>query len=515
MLTFQDVLKLSVHPLFFLPLFTFIFLYLWLTTTTHTNNTNTPPSPPKLPFLGNLHQFDKLLHRSFHSFSRRYGDIMLVHIGSKPIIIISSAEAAQEIMKTHDTIFANRPNLRVARKILYDGKDIAFANYGEYWRQMKSICTLHLFSNTKVRSFRRVREEEASLMVEDIRKSIASNEEVINLSDYFIRITNDVVCKAAFGRKYTGEKGCPNLKELLNDFSEALGSFCLQDFIPWLGWIDYISGVERKADKVAKALDGFIESIVEEHSGRVELKGGSDDGQDLVEVLLQIQKENSSSLPKESIKAILLDMVAGGTDTTFTLLEWVMTELLMHPHAMKQLQDEVRHATQSKQHVDEDDLKDMKYLKSVIKETLRLHPPLPLLLPRESSQDTIIKGYNIPARTQVIINAWAIHRDPANWENPDEFRPERFLNSALDYKGQDLSYIPFGAGRRGCPGVLFAIMDAEFAVANLVHEFDWKLPAGEQTGMSSVAENAGTTVRRRDPLFAIPTPYRPLYNYIV
>ncbi|KAL9228381.1 hypothetical protein vseg_003970 [Gypsophila vaccaria] len=507
--TLIDILhKLVLNPLFVLPLLSFLILYKWLNTATRTTTKTTPPSPPKLPILGNLHQLDKLLHRSFRALSQKHGDIMLLHIGSKPTLVISSSDAAQEIMKTHDVVFANRPKLRVASKILYDGKDIAFANYGEYWRQMKSICTLHLFSNTKVRSFRRVREEETGLMVEEIRKSANSEKvQVINLSDYFIRITNDVVCRATFGRKYTGEKGCPNLKELMNEFSEALGSFSMHDFVPWLSWFDYVSGVERKANKVAKALDEFIENIVQEHLDGFEVEKSGDKLCDLVEVLLQLQRENVSSLPKESIKAILLDMIAGGTDTSFTLLEWAMTELLLHPQAMKQLQDEVRQATGSKQCVDEDDLNDMKYLKAVVKETLRLHPPLPLLLFRESSQDVKIRGYDIPARTQVIINAWAIQRDPATWENADDFCPERFLNSELDFKGQNLSYIPFGAGRRGCPGVSFAIVDAEFVLANLVREFDWKLPGGEEVEKVSVAENAGTTVRRRDPLLAIPTNY--------
>ncbi|KAK9726669.1 hypothetical protein RND81_05G229500 [Saponaria officinalis] len=507
--TLVDILNklLLFNPLFVLTLLTFITLYTWLNTTTATTKT-TPPSPPTLPILGNLHQLDKLLHRSLKSLSQKHGDIMLLHIGTKPTLIISSSNAAQEIMKTHDVVFANRPKLRVASKILYDGKDIAFAKYGEYWRQMKSICTLHMFSNTKVMSFRRVREEEASVMVQEIKKSVISEKiEVINLSDHFVRITNDVVCRAAFGRKYTGERGCPDFKALLNDFSEALGSFSMQDFVPWLGWIDYVSGVERKANKVAKALDDFIENIVQEHLNCVEVEKSGEKVQDLVEVLLQIQRENASSLPTESIKAILLDMVAAGTDTTFTLLEWALTELLLHPQAMKQLQDEVRQATISKQKVDEDDLNDMKYLKAVIKETLRLHPPLPLLLFRESSEDVKVRGYDIPAKTQVIINAWAIQRDPATWENADDFRPERFLNSVFDFKGQDLSYIPFGAGRRGCPGVSFAVVNAEFVLANLVREFDWKLPGGEEVETVGVAENAGTTVRRRDPLLAIPTPY--------
>ncbi|XP_021749803.1 cytochrome P450 71A22-like [Chenopodium quinoa] len=496
-----------------------IILYKWIYSTNynHANNKlNKPPYPPKLPILGNLHQLGKLPHHSLRSLSRQYGDLMLLHIGSKATIVASSAGTAREIMKTHDIVFANRPSLKVARKIMYDGKGIAFASYGEYWRQMKSMCVLHMLSNTKVRSFRRVREEEAQVIVKKISNMRLLQEEV-NLSDVLIGLTNDVICRTAFGRKYTGEKGCENIKELLGDFSEALGTFCMEDFVPWLSWIDCLRGVNRKADKVAFVLDEFIEKIVQEHIDRQNLQTDeTDEGdkgeklQDFVDILLEIQRENSTVLPKESVKAILLDMLSAATDTTYTLLEWAMAELLKHPQAMKQLQDEVREciSRSGKKRVDEDEVKNMKYLKAVIKETLRLHPPLPLLVFRESSQDVKVNGYDIAAGTQVIINAWTIQRDSASWDEPEEFLPERFLNSSVDFRGQDFEFIPFGAGRRSCPGISFGIVDAELVLATLAYEFDWKLREGYAFNLF---EGLGVTIRKRDPIVVIPIPYSSKY----
>ncbi|XP_021863465.2 cytochrome P450 71A22-like [Spinacia oleracea] len=506
----QFLEKFALNSLsLFLFLSFLIFIYKWLCRTNATTK-NKPPSPRKLPVFGNLHQLGKLPHRSLLTLSQQYGDLMLLHIDSKPTLVASSPDMAREIMKTHDVIFANRPNLKVARRILYDCKDLAFANYGEYWRQMKSICVLHVLSSKKVRSFRQVREEEAAVMVDKIRRFRQSSEEV-NLSEIIASLTKDVICRAAFGRKYTGEEGCANIRELLNDFSEALGAFCMQDFVPWLGWIDRLTGVDRKANKVANALDGFIEKIVQEHVERLNLQTDSTDEadkeeklQDFVDILLEIQRENSSVLPRESIKAILMDMLAAGTDTTYTLLEWAMAELLQHPQVMKELQEEVRVSNRGKQGINEDDVKNMKYLKAVIKETLRLHPPLPLLLFRESSQDVKINGYDIAAGTQVIINAWAIQRDSTSWEDAEEFRPERFLNSSIDFKGQDFEFIPFGAGRRGCPGISFGIVDAELVLATLAYEFDWMIPQGKDFNL---VESMGTTIRKRDALVAIPTPY--------
>ncbi|XP_021863466.1 cytochrome P450 71A22-like [Spinacia oleracea] len=502
--------KLPSNSLSLFLIFSFLFfLYKWLYATPATNK-NQPPSPRKLPVFGNLHQLGKLPHRSLRALSQQYGDLMLLHVGSKPTIVASSADTAREIMKTHDVVFANRPNLKVARRFLYDGKDLVFASYGEYWRQMKSICVLHVLSSKKVRSFREVREEEAAVMVDKIRRFRQSSEEV-NLSEIIASLTKDVICRVAFGRKYTGEEGCANIRELLSDFSEVVVAFCMQDSVPWLGWIDRLSGVDRKANRVANVLDEFIEKIVQEHVDRLNLQTDNTDEadkgeklQDFVDTLLELQRENSSVLPRESIKAILMDMLAAGTDTTYTLLEWAMVELFKHPLVMKELQEEVRVSSRGKQGVDEDDVKNMKYLKAVIKETLRLHPPFPLLVFRESSQDVKINGYDIAAGTQVIINAWAIQRDTSFWEDAEEFRPERFLNSSIDFKGQDFEFIPFGAGRRGCPGMSFGIVGAELVLATLAYAFDWKLPQGKDF---NVVENMGITIRKRDPLVAIPTPY--------
>jgi len=200
-------------------------------------------------------------------------------------------------------------------------------------------------------------------------------------------------------------------------------------------------------------------------------------------------------------------MFAAGTDTTYTVLEWAMTELLRHKTIMHKLQDEVRTVVGNKTHVTEEDLVNMNYLKAVIKETLRLHAPVPLLLPRKSMEDIKINGYDIEAGTQVIVNAWAIARDPSSWEEPLEFKPERFRNSSIDYKGSDFELIPFGAGRRGCPGVSFAIAVNELVLANLVYQFDWKLPDGVEGKELDTSEDNGLSCHRKYPLLAVVTKY--------
>ncbi|KAK3225603.1 hypothetical protein Dsin_005465 [Dipteronia sinensis] len=198
----------------------------------------------------------------------------------------------------------------------------------------------------------------------------------------------------------------------------------------------------------------------------------------------------------------------GGTDSTSTTIEWAMAELVKNPSMMKKAQEEVRNAVKIKLEIDMDDIDRMNYLKCVIKETLRLHAPAPLLVPTETSASVKFVGYDIPAKTSVFVNAWAIQRDPKFWERAEEFIPERFENNCVDFKGQDIQFIPFGGGRRGCPWLSFGVAAAEFVLANLLYSFDWKLPGGAVADNLDMTEVNGLTVRKKLPLHLLPTFYR-------
>ncbi|KAL7249821.1 hypothetical protein ACSBR1_011906 [Camellia fascicularis] len=502
---------LSFYFLPFLFFILFLFIFFSLTTFTKKPYKNPPPSPPKLPISGNLHLLGSLPHHSLRSLSQKHGPLMLLHLGNVPVLVVSSSIAAREIMKTHDQIFSSRPKLSIIGRLTYGFKDMAFSPYGEYWRQVRSICVLHLLSNKMVQSVRNVREEETALMIEKIKHFSSSSSlfsSSVNLSDMFAKLTNDIVCRVALGRRYSGgEREGRRFKELFTALMELFVVFNVGDYIPWLGWLNRFNGLDGKVKKYAKEMDDFLEEVLEDH-----IVGGnrSEGKQDFVDILLEIQRENkdgSSPVHRDTIKAVSMDMFGAGTDTVFTTIEWTMAELLRHPQIMNKLQNEVREIARGKLNTTEDDLKTMHYLKAVIKESLRMHPPVPLLVPRESIQDAKVMGYDIAAGTQVIVNAWAIGRDPLSWEDPEEFRPERFLNSSIDFKGHDFELIPFGAGRRGCPGTQFATNVIELALASVVHKFDFSLPNGAIGDDLDMTEVDGITVHKKIPLIVVPTPY--------
>ncbi|KAM1225724.1 hypothetical protein ACFX13_045156 [Malus domestica] len=464
-----------------------ILIYKWSFTSTPNSS---PPSPRKLPVIGNLHQLGLYPHRSLRALAQRHGSLMMLHFGSMPVLVVSSAEAASEVMKTHDITFSDRPKITFFKKLLYDFKDVASAPYGEYWRQVKSICVLHLLSSKKVRSFRAVREEEAKSMVNNIMKQSKSTTSI------------------TVGTKYNdGREDRKMFKGLSVEFAEIMSRINIGDYVPWLSWLSRLNGLDAKQDDLAKRYDDFLETVVQEHMDGDHVK--NEDEKDLVDVLLSLQKANVLAIPIDlvCIKAITLDVFTAGTDTISTALEWTMSELLRHPRVMKKLQNEVRGIVGNKTDLTEDDLVGMHYLKAVIKETLRLHPPLPLLMPRMSSQDVKISGYDIKANTQVIVNAWQIGRDPKSYNNPEEYEPERFLSNDIDYKGTDYELIPFGTGRRGCPGIQFAAAVKEIVLASLVHKFDWALPGGSRGEDLDMTESPGGTVHKKYPLKVVAIPY--------
>ncbi|CAN1169637.1 Desmethyl-deoxy-podophyllotoxin synthase [Linum perenne] len=436
-----------------------------------------PPGPWKLPIIGNLHQLmgtNRLLHRRLADLAGRYGPLMHLKLGETSNVIVSSPELAKEFMKTHD---------------------------GEYWRQMRKICTLELLSGSRVKMLRPVREEEIGEMVKSIRGGIQG--ETVNLSQTLISLGYAIISRAAFGyrmKKLEEEALLPVLTKIV----VVIGGSTVGDFFPSNRLLRIVTGTERQLKRLHREVDIILEKIIDEHIEKRRARSKKDDDdedEDLVDVLLSFTEKRDVE-----IKAVILvsfhDIFLAGSDTSSTLVEWVMSELMKNPLVMQKAQKE-------EGKVDESRLDELHYLQLIIKETFRLHPIAPLFLPRECRETVVVNGYLIPEKTRVTINAWAIGRDPRHWTNPDEFIPERFVDSSLDYKGHDFQFLPFGSGRRVCPGIQFGIAVVELLLANLLYHFDWKLPGEMKPRDLDMDEVFGSTVGRKNDLILVPIPYYP------
>ncbi|PRQ20930.1 putative cytochrome P450 [Rosa chinensis] len=420
-----------------------------------------PPSPIRLPIIGNLHQLGTLPHRSLHTLSKKYGPLMLMHLGQLPTLVVSSTDMDKEIKTIHDS-----------------------------WRQVRKLCVVELLSLKRVQQFQYAREEEVAELVKKIRKECLS-ESPIDLSDMLIKTSNNILSSCVIGKRF--------VEENKNWFGEAsrrlmvqLMSFSVGDFFPSLRWIDNLRGFIARLKATSAELDGFFDQLIEEQKaikGECELKT-----RDFVDILLKYGKDDALNLDltQDNLKAILQDMFIRGSDTTSTTLEWLMAELVRNPNVMEKVQQEVRRVEGQKAKLDVDDINQMDYLKCVIKETLRLHPPI-TLVHQETTGAVTLGGYYIPAKTR---------------DKPEEFLPDRFEDNSIDFNGQDFQFFPFGGGRRGCPRQAFALAIVEYMVANLLFWFDWKLPSGNVSVEAiDMSEVYGLVVYKKAPLCLVPVPF--------
>ncbi|WVZ96889.1 hypothetical protein U9M48_042469 [Paspalum notatum var. saurae] len=472
-----------------------------------------PPSPWAMPLIGHLHLIvGGHPHVSLRNLAARQpqggGGFMLLRLGTVPTLVVSSSHAAQQVLRTHDKSFASRPRSVVGDILSYAPLDVGFAPYGEWWRQAKKLVTTHLLTAKKVESYRAAREEEVGAVIAEIRGAAAA-QVAVDMSEILSSFTNDILCRAVVGRSFRVEGRNKVFRELIDVGMVIVGGFNLENFYPGLAKV--AGGVltwpaRRKAEMLRSRWDNIFDALIDEHER--DMAGGDMQVQesDFIHVLLSVQGEYG--LTRNSIKGILADMFTAGTGTAYLVLEFAMAELMLHQHALAKLQAEVREIVPKNQEtVNEGNLSGMAYLKAVVKETLRLHPPSPLLVPHLCIEDCNVDSYMVPAKTTVFINAWAIGRDQGMWAAPDEFMPERFIDNmgditGADFGGNDFQFLPFGSGRRICPGINFALASIEIMLANLAYHFDWELPQGVHH--IDMTEVFGLTVRRKEKLLLIP-----------
>ncbi|VYS58648.1 unnamed protein product [Arabidopsis thaliana] len=434
---------------------------------------------------------------------------MLLYLGFVPVTVISSREAAEEVLRTHDLDSCSRPNLVGSRLISRGFKDLNFTPYGEEWKERRRFLVGELFCSKKVQSFIYIKEEECNFLVKKLSES-AVDQSPVDLSKTLFWLAASILFRVAFGQSFHESEfiDTDKIDELVFETETAQASFTCSDFFPiaGLGWlVDWISGQHKRLNDVFLKLDALLQHVIDDHSN----PGRSKDHKDIVDVMLDVMhkqdKDDSLRLTIDHIKGLLKNIIIAGIDTGALTMIWTMTELARNPELMKKVQGEIRDRLgNNRERITKEDLDKVPFLNLVIKETFRLHPVAPLLLPRETMAHVKVQGYDIPPKRRILVNAWAIGRDPKLWTDPEEFKPERFIDSPVDYRGQHFELLPFGSGRRICPGMAMGMATLELGLLNLLYFFDWKLPDG-MSHKDIDTEEAGTlTVVKKVPLKLVP-----------
>ncbi|KAJ3692126.1 hypothetical protein LUZ60_012476 [Juncus effusus] len=466
---------------------------------------NLPPGPKPFPFIGNHQMIGQLPHRTVHSLSKKYGPIMYLRFGVRHIVIGSSIEMAKFIFKTNDVLYIDRPKFTGGKYFGYEFSDLAWAPYGPYWRQARKLFMTEILSAKRVESFRYIREEEVQSFLLDLYKSKGGP---LVLKDFSSKLNINLMCRIVLGKRFNDMSdenlvSLDEFKRMIEEFFRLTGALNIGDYIPWLNFLD-LQGYIKQMKLLCKRFDVLYEQIIDKHEEVRRLNEGKDDSvpKDMVDVLLQILDDPTLEvkISRDGVKGFIQNLITAGTESGSVTVEWAASELLKKPETLHKAIEELDRVIGKDRLVEEKDMQNLPYMEAIVKETMRLHPVNPLTGLRLSREDTTVLGYHIPAGTQIYVNVWSIGRDPGIWKSPDEFNPDRFIGSMIDVKGQDFELLPFGSGRRMCPGYNLGLKMIQMSLANLLHAFRLDFSEGMKKEELSMDEIFGITTMKKVPL---------------
>ncbi|CAH1447162.1 unnamed protein product [Lactuca virosa] len=468
-----------------------------------------PEPPGALPFVGHLHRLQGKapIARILAKMADDYGPAYSLQLGSHRALVVSSWQMVKDCFTTNDRNFATRPNMTVSRYMGYDSAVFALAPYGAYWREIRKLVTLQLLTSQRLEKLKNVRDSEVKYLINELSKN-GDQASVVDMTKWFEHVTFNIIVRILAGKRFSdgGNDEDSQVKEAIKKGLYLSGVFVVSDLIPNLEWMD-IGGHVKAMKEAAKELDSVLGKWLDEHVDK-RIEHDADKESDFIDVMLSNLSKDAEIYGHRRetvIKATTLILILTGSESTAETLTWALSLLLNNPDIMKKAQKEVDIHVGREKWVEESDINFLPYLQAIVKETLRMYPPGPLAGPREAIDDCYIGDYHVSKGTRLIVNIWKLHRDPQIWSDPDEFRPERFLNEHSDvgYQGQNFEYIPFSSGRRMCPASTFALQVIHLTLARLLQGFDLSTPMGKLVDMT---EGLGIALPKVTPLQVIITP---------
>nr|WET52772.1 cytochrome P450 76BK1 [Petraeovitex bambusetorum] len=463
-----------------------------------------PPGPYPFPIVGNMFQLGERPNRSITKLAKTYGPLMSLRFGSLLTVVVSSPEMAREVLQKYDHVFSSRFVADAWEAFDHHTISVAFLPVGDRWRRMRKVFREVMLSTPRLDGSQDVRQKMIKSLYDYLHECSKSGK-VMNIGEAAFITTINLTSVTMFSGEVVNfdVNATTKFKEIFMSLTSVSGKPNLSDYFPLLKPFD-VQGLRHKMEFHFGQLLGMFDGIINERLKEMRRSPGSSKKNDMLDALLEFSEDKENELSMNDVKHLLLDLFVAGSDTTSSTTEWAVTELLLHPDKLAKAKQELKTVVGEKRQVLETDIPNLPYLDAVIKETYRLHPVGPFLIPRRIEEDAEVNGCFIPKGTQIFVNVWSIHRDKKIWPNPEAFEPERFLSSNIDYKGQDFELLPFGSGRRVCPGIPLAHRMLHMMVGTFIHQFDWKFEPGVTREQVDITEKFGLAMHKAIPLKAIP-----------
>ncbi|XP_028801429.1 geraniol 8-hydroxylase [Neltuma alba] len=487
-------------------LISFIFVIsLFILHSRSSQSAKNPPGPRPLPIIGNILELGTLPHQSLANLSRTYGPVMSVKLGRTTTIVISSPKVAKEVLQKKDYAFSSRTIPDTIRALDHDKISVAWMPPMSQWRVLKRICATEVFSWQRLDSTQSLRQRQLKELVNHVSEFCRKGE-ALDIGDAVFTTVLNSISNTFFSMDlalYTSDKS-QEFKDVIWGITEEAGRPNIVDFFPVLRVLDPQGARARMISYFAKLI-AFFDGLIEE---RLQFRGSEMESKrfnDVLDSLIQLMMQENPQVSRSQVLHLFLDLFVAGIDTTSSTIEWAMAELVRHPEKLKKVKEELKQAINEGEQLEDFHISKLPFLRAVVKETMRLHPSVPLLLPHKTEDEVQLCGcFMVPKNAQVLINVWAIGRDPSVWDDPKQFMPERFSATEIDFKGLDFELIPFGAGRRICPGLPLANRTIHIVLAFLLYHFDWKLADGLKAEDMDMSEMYGISLHKALPLKAIP-----------